>query len=80
MEDLMYLGEIVFRLFRLLGFFGLLGRVWTISYKRLFRTNDYFVQITIKILVDPGVWCGNFGILKLKFYFYKYIFFDLIFS
>ena len=59
----MYLGEIVFRLFRLLGFFGLLGRVWTI------RTNDYS---------DPGVRCGKIEILKLKFYFLKYIFWDLI--
>ena len=49
MEDLMYLGEIVFRLFRLLGFFGLLGRVWTIC------TNDYS---------DPGVRCGKIEILK----------------
>ena len=65
MEDLMYLGEIVFRLLGLLGFFGLLGRVWTI------RTNDYFVQTIIKILVDPG---GKIEILKLKFYFLKYIF------
>jgi len=36
-----------------------LGRVWTI------RTNDYS---------DPGVRCGKIEILKLKFYFLKYIF------
>jgi len=43
MEDLMYLGEIVFRLFRLFRLF------------RSFRScMDYFVQTTIRILVSDA--------------------------